>query len=223
MKLISAANHRFAPFLENFEAQCKEVGYDHQVYDLGDLGRGISLPVDHPRFQRQGFYHTMQPGQGWRSKGLHKPRVIADALQRFSDEDVIGYLDADACPVRRFDELLSIDFDVLVTQRRPGEPGHEVLGPINAGVIFFRPRVLDRIDRWAELTAQLGNDQLALRRWIEQVSLSVATVPCLQYNYYYFPEPPPKDVKIYHFKEDPTVRPWFERFRSGRTSNQAAS
>ena len=210
MQLVTAANAPFVRYLTNLETQCQRLGYPLQVYDLGGLGRGTPAIVDHPTFHTHGHYHQMHGD--WHSKALHKPTVVQAALA----DQPLAYLDADACPVQRFDEVWESEFDIGVTVRDPQEPHSQTLGEINAGVIFFRPSVKPFLPRWIALTEELRNDQLALNAWIREPGLCVRRFPTRIYNYYYFPETPGPNVKIYHFKQDPQVRPWFDRFVTAR-------
>jgi hypothetical protein len=206
MQLVTAANAAFVRYLTNLETQCRLLGYPVQVYDLGGLGRGVSAEVHHPTFQQRGHYHQMHGA--WHTKALHKPKIVQDALK----DDLLVYLDADACPVQRFDEIWDHDFDIGVTVRDPHEPHSAILGKINAGVIFLRPSAKPFLSRWVTLTRELGNDQLALNALIQEPGIRVHKFPTRIYNYYYFPEKPGPEVKIYHFKQDPQVRPWFDHF-----------
>ena len=202
MKIVTAANLKFKPFLEVLESQCKKLGYTLEIYDLGDLGYGIPSPVEHENFQQHGWYHTMH--ENWRTKALHKPDIIAQALE---DEPIV-YLDADAFPVTQFDEVWDQEFDIGVTLRSEHTP---ILGPINAGVLFFRPSAREAVQEWQQLTQEVGNDQRALCHMLQDGKHKFHGFPTRVYNYYYFPDVPGPEVKIFHFKEDPLIRTHFNR------------
>ena len=208
MKIITAANGRFEHYVRVLEQQCLKLDYELQIYDLGGLGRGIPLPVASPTFHRHGYYHQMHGN--WKTKALHKPTVVADALVRFNEP--IAYLDADAFPIARFDEIWLKSFNVGVTLRRPNDTSAAILGPINAGVLFFRPEAKAAVEFWQKLTKELGNDQQAMcKLFASNPEFKFHGFPGQIYNYYHFPETPGPETKIYHFKDAPNIRSCFDQ------------
>lgn len=179
------------------------------MYDLGELGFGTPMKVDHETFVELGYYKVMNPDSGWCSRALHKP----DVVQRTQFCGVMAYMDADAFPVSRFDEVEEIDFDIGVTVRDKTEE-YGRLGRINAGVMFFRNTagMHEFVEQWRQATTELGNDQVALNQIIDTGRYKVAEFPTRIYNYYYFPKKPGPEVKIYHFKSLPEIRSEFPHY-----------
>jgi hypothetical protein len=193
MLVVSAADGRFKLFAHQLARRCRLLGYRTKIYDLGGLGFGEHFTVTDRCFVENGWYNVAHPEIQWMTRALHKPAVVRDALAAGED---VTYLDADALPVARFDEVWDAPFDICLTAR--GEDEHTPrLGRINAGVMFFRnsPTGVDAVRRWGAETAAVGNDQLGLSR-----IGGTTTVPTRIYNYYYFPDKPPAGVKILHFK-----------------------
>ena len=206
--IVTSANKRYEKFLEAQQEQCKRLGYQSMVFDLGDLGWGQPQAVTHNHFNEHGWYHQMHGT--WRTKALHKPALIQRAL----DHAPLTYLDADAIPIQNFDDVWDQSFDLGVTQRRADELHQNILGNINAGVLFFRPSARKYLAKWAELTAKHGNDQRGLQDLIRTTDIKVHYFENDKYNWYYWPEKPGPDVKILHFKDDPVVRPYFSRWKA---------
>jgi len=203
MKIITAANKKYDKFLKILESQSNKLNYDIEVYDLGDLGRGIPSYVTDESFIKTGNY--CQVRGPWWSKALHKPIIVEKAL----NQDPIVYMDADAFPVRRFDEIWDTEFDIAVTLRDTNE-NIQMLSPINAGVVFFSPSAQEAVQEWRHFTNLMNNDQLALAKIIKNPKYNIKKLPAYIYNYYKFPEKPPNDVAIYHFKGDPCIRSCFD-------------
>lgn len=202
VQIVTACNKRYEVFLNVLEKQSAKLGYDLSLYNLGDLDRGIPAYVKDELFNSSGKYHRMH-GDWW-TKALHKPKIIEQSLR----DRPIAYLDADAFPIRRFDEIWDSDFDIAVTTRTDEENIH-IFGPINAGVIFFNPSAKPIVKQWLNLTEKMGNDQLALAEIIKNPEFIVKKIPAMIYNYYKFPARPPHNTAIYHFKDDPHVRSCF--------------
>lgn len=179
------------------------------MYDLGGLGFGTPMAVSNTTFVKSGYYKVMNPDSGWCSRALHKPEVI----RRTEFDGVMVYMDADAFPVAPINEIEAHDFDIGVTVRDKNEE-YGKMGRINAGVIFFRntPGMKAFLKKWSSLTENLGNDQIALNRTIETGTYKVTEFPTRIYNYYYFPERPGPEVKIYHFKSLPKIREEFRNY-----------
>lgn len=193
----------------NLKDKCSELNYNCKFYDLGGLGFGESFEINNESFTKFGFYKVMNETSGWCSRALHKPEII----MKTEFDDVLVYMDSDAYPVSRFDEICDEEFDIGVTVRRNGEK-YGNLGRINAGVIFFRntKKAHEFICRWSEKTKTIKNDQIALNDEISTGRYKVHEFPTDIYNYYYFPEAPDDNVKIYHFKSAPNVRSEFIKY-----------
>ena len=176
------------------------------MYDLGGLGFGEPLVINDENFINHGYYHVMNPKSGWCSRGLHKPQMILKT--KFND--ILAYMDSDAHPVARLDELKTEDFDVAVTVRDNEDYGR--MSRINAGVMFFRNTAKSRefILSWKDRTIKIGNDQIALAEEVATGNYKILELPTRIYNYYYFPSVPDQNVKIYHFKSAVGVRDEFD-------------
>ena len=219
MIVVSAGNKPFRRNLKESQSRIEEFGYTPLIYDLGGLGFGETFEVKDESFQNDGFYHVLK-GTKWKTRALHKPDIILDALSRTEPLSTVVYLDGDAFLVKPIDEIDDMPFDVGVTVRREGESEDEpldshkkVMGQVNAGVLFFRhtQRTLDFVGKWKSLTQQVGNDQLALctllnvnielpRNGIILIGeLNVLTLPTDIYNNYY-EEDMSDEIKIIHMK-----------------------
>jgi len=198
--------------------QAEKCGYKPVVYDLGELGIGEPFHVEDETFAKKGYYST-QVKEGYKSRSLFKPEVVKYCLNTHKDFTV--YLDGDAQLVDSIDEILTGDYDIGVTLRKPSEletEWHkrlfEIAKYVNAGVIFFNytQAALDFVDIWEKKTYEVGNDQKALNQLVcpeeyPKVN-SILTIngvrikffPCEQYNYTYFEEGLEPNMKILHFK-----------------------
>lgn len=198
MMILSAADRRFAHGVEHLQRSARYYGYRFMAYDLGGLGFGTPMPVNDRNFIEKGYYHTMV-GE-WKTRALHKPAVIADCLSQ--TDDWVAYLDADTMLVGDLNAVPG-DYDVGVTVRRAGERC-EIIGRINAGVIFFAPTKQARafVDDWQKLTVEVGNDQRALNLLHQKPGYyRYREFPTSLYNWYYFQEEP-GDARILHFKDN---------------------
>lgn len=212
MRLVTAGNAKFSNFIRESVEIANNLNYPYQVYDLGGLGFGKQSVVENKTFQIHGYYSTLST---WKTKALHKPDIILDAL----DENLIVYLDGDARVVQNIDELEKIPYDLGVTVRKKGEleqeilPHHrKIMGQINAGVMFIRSSAKPFLEKWKEKTKELQNDQFALNALLNPSGkhlkeefiidgLKIKTFPTEIYNFYYFPENKEK-AKILHYKND---------------------
>lgn len=217
--VVTAGNSAFRPIVLKLlqNAQCLDLPV--MVYDLGGLGIGQSRPVASQAFHRDGRYCKL--ANGWPSKGLHKPDLIADALSRMIDErSLLIYLDGDALPVANMIELTDSDFDIAVV-RRPdiesktdGSSFASEIGQVNAGVLMFRPTPATQrfIGVWMETMNRVGSDQLALNRLLpaklipgevrEADGLRIAVLPGA-YNVAYPPANSQNGIataRVLHFK-----------------------
>lgn len=208
----------FKSVIQQTVRQAEKCGYIPVVYDLGQLGIGEPFHVSDETFAKKGYY-TRQIKEGYKSRSLFKPEVVKFCLNKHKDFTV--YLDGDAQLIDCIDEILTNDYDIGVTLRKPSEletEWHkrlfEIAKYVNAGVIFFNPTpaTFGFIDEWEKKTHEVGNDQMALNQLVcpEEYpqANSILTVngirikffPCEQYNYWYFDEGLEKNIKILHFK-----------------------
>jgi len=210
----------FGSIIRDTMRTAQRCGYRTAVYDLGSLGFGEKYALRGERFDANGFYRK-EPVKGYKSKALFKPEIVRKCLSESKDFTV--YLDGDALLAGCLPEILTDDYDIGVTLRdrsELGTPWHEeyfeIAKYVNAGVIFFNytEETLRFVNRWDELTHEVGNDQMALNRLttgndyptpysIKKVGATrVKYFPCKKYNFYYFNEGWPGGVKIIHFKGD---------------------
>ena len=234
-------NYKYGPFPKEFSfkevisetvKKANKFGYVPFVYDLGSLGIGEKYYIDDASFQNNGFYEK-EVMNGYKSKSLFKPDIVKLCMAKY--KDLVVYLDGDVQLVKRIDEVNTTDYDVGVSLRSPFEletEWHrkhiEIVRYINAGVILFRPTqtAAKFVDRWHNLTLEIGNDQMALNQLAcpdtYPTENSVITIdgvrikyfPCTQYNYYYFDEELPYKAKLFHFKG--TVRHYYPfNFKKG--------
>jgi len=193
-------------------------GYKVDVYDLGNLGIGELYRVEDESFVAKGYYEN-EVKSGYKSKSLFKPEIVK--LSMTKHDELIVYLDGDAQLCGCIDEVDTDDYDIGVTLRDAKELDNDwhrdhmdIVKYVNAGVIFFRPtqKTRDFVVSWANLTEQLGNDQMALNKltcpddypaaWSVQVlnGVRVKYFPGKIYNFYYFMEAMALGAKIFHFK-----------------------
>ena len=175
---VTGANERFRPIVEIQRAHLERLGYRSLCFDLGGLGCGPTLTVDDSEFQARGHYHERH---GWKTRALHKPALVARALEAVGDGEVVVYLDGDAICYERVDELAGPGFDIGATVRWRWERGmtadfRAYMGRFNAGVIVFRktPATARFVTAWAAKTEELGNDQRALNALLNPRQREVA-------------------------------------------------
>ncbi len=218
MLIVTAGNHKYKGWLRKFKANTDARGYKCVIYDLGGLGFGEKHEVNDESFQKFGFYNKVLPT--WKTRALHKPSIVRRALEH---NDFTIYVDADTSIVGSLDEVPG-DYDVGITVRRPGElqleplPLHRtIMGCINAGVMFFNntQATRDFVERWANKTMEVQNDQAALNELVNPRKKTLKadekltvhdvrfkTFTSMIYNFYYFPDQPPANVKIMHYKNN---------------------
>ena len=215
--IVTAGNKPFKRVLSFSKKQADSLGYKMVIFDLGGLGFGIPSEVVDDSFHSKGYYQIISGT--WKTKAIHKPDIIKKSL---SSNDWVAYLDGDAVPFKNFDEIIG-DYDIGVTVRRPEEleletiaSHREVMGWVNAGVIFFNNNHKTRIfiEKWYFLTNHLKNDQLALNRlinpdnkplkWGESWDVNGVRVKSFstnKYNFYYFDENA-SAAKIVHYRNN---------------------
>lgn len=219
MIVVTAANRAYRKAVVRCRRKARAFGLDCHIYDLGNLGLGTPWEVTNHTFQSNGYYCTVG---SWRTRALHKPGIVLDALLKYPDQDIL-YLDADAELVGPWPDVAA---DLAVTVRRPDEAAARtkeeatMMGEVNAGVIYFanRPAVHDFVRRWGEETALVRNDQLALNRlvgtglprdgWANRSGVDVRCLPTDLYNFYYFSEQVRPETVVVHYKN----RAWDDPF-----------
>ena len=211
-------NFTFRSVIAKTVKKAEEFGYTAEVYDLGTLGMGKPFRVEDQYFVEKGHYER-EVVKGYKSKSLFKPAMVRACLEEHQDLTV--YIDGDAELRERIDEIDTDDYDIGVTLRDRLElkgdwyqKHMDIVKYVNAGVIFFNPTrtTAKFLDKWEHLTNEVGNDQMALNKLtcpehypeigsIEIIDgVRVKYFPCLKYNYYYFNEKYPSNVKIMHYK-----------------------
>ena len=208
----------FSAVIKETVKKANECGYRPIVYDLGSLGIGCPFHVEDESFASKGYYEK-EAKEGYKSKSLFKPEMVKKCIEEHNELTV--YLDGDAKLCENIDEIQDGNFDIGVTLRDPSEIESEwhqehfdIVKYVNAGVIFFKPTKATKtfIDIWEKTTDELGNDQMALNKltcpdFYPEINsiltlngVRVKYFPCKKYNFYYFDEGLPSDIKIMHFK-----------------------
>lgn len=216
MTIVTAATKDYVPWAKSLQEVCKKLGLECCIYALDDeaeeAGPRFVIPEEVQELARV-------------SRSPYKPLLIKRALEDFGDFTV--WLDADAFPRARFDEIEEQHYDIGVTIRRDTERGLPYTdnayyaGYVNAGVIFANPttETWAFLEKWSNQVAEVKSksDQEALTRiLLEEVDLSnrtgvhqvgdalVGLFPTDIYNFYYWikhwAETPGDDVKIVHGK-----------------------
>lgn len=162
MLIVSACDARMIDLARIWEKRVSGLGYDYLLYDIDDLGYGPKLEMETAAFRA---LDAARPGVF--PDCLHKPVLIKTVCAAYPGELVV-YLDVDAFPVARFDEVDDGTFDVGVTIRMNGDSSvprfFAYMGMVNAGVIIFRANERTRayVDAWEAATLDHENDQKAL-------------------------------------------------------------
>jgi hypothetical protein len=213
MLILTAGDKRYSQIAAYAVAKAEALGYRTVAYDLGGLGFGVEWKVRDRSFQKHGYYAEFE--DHFFSTARHKPGVIEHCLRTKST--FVVYCDADAVVIRNIDEVAG-DYDVGVTLRRPEEFGDDVperirtyRGRINAGVLFFNygKAALRFLALWKKAMQKWPDDQWALNEMLcpnlaapPQMyrGIRIRTFPSDQYNYCYFPEEPPVNAKILHYR-----------------------
>jgi hypothetical protein len=213
-------NFRFGRVIATTARNAARFGYGIDIYDLGTLGMGTPYRVEDQHFVKMGHYER-EAVSGYKSKSLFKPALMKECLTK--NKQLTAYLDGDAELRHPIDGVISDDYDIGVTLRDRSELETEwyqdhkdIVKFLNAGVIFFNhtDATFDFMNRWEELTDEVGNDQMALNQlacpdeYPEPCSVHVIEgvkfkyFPCVKYNYYYFFDILPWRASIMHFKGD---------------------
>lgn len=197
--VIVAGDANYSRFVYHAEQSALKFGYDTGVYDLGGLGRGTPFDTT----------VSTQPFQTIPAK----PRIIRHALEQRDPSDVVVWLDADALIQAPIDDIEQHAFDLGVTVRSKPHKD-ERTRTINAGIVFARatPAMFNFLDRWIQLSEELGGDQWALNRLVDfPIQLTDQTVnrgdlrvhgfPCRIYNNFMFKKPEiMAQARILHYK-----------------------
>lgn len=216
---MSEVNRKFSfrRVIEHTVDNAARFGYKTVVYDLGGLGIGQPFQVEDETFKQKGYFVVLR--DGYRSKSLFKPDLIKRCLDE--NREFTVYLDGDALLYDRIDEIMTDDYDIGVTLRKAEEISDEwheknadIVKYVNAGVVFLNPtKATTRfVDQWIKTTIEVKNDQMALNKLVcpEEMppvnsirvmnGVRIKYFPGVKYNYYYFEDSLPQDLKIVHFK-----------------------
>ncbi len=133
MKFLIAANLKYKEMADISIGRVKALGYQCEVYDMGDLGTGTDIR-DH--------FDVELPLSKFDICRL-KPHLILRTLK--DCEETLVYLDADAFLMHRIDEIEAIEFDLGLTYRYSKDNRY-----VNAGVIFSRQGAVGFIQKWID-------------------------------------------------------------------------
>lgn len=112
----------------------EKLGYKYELYDFGELGRGISVPE---------LFGCKDKLENRFDMARLKPRILLHALE--AHDEMVVWLDADAFVVERIDEVDSKDYDIGLTYRYRKTNGY-----VNTGVMFLYPTKRSKlfIQKW---------------------------------------------------------------------------
>lgn len=200
MLIVQAGTPDYAEMMDECARRCGLLGYRYARHELKpdpiDFG-GDTPPC------------TFKPGM---LEGIPTDGTLA------------LWLDADAFPVAPLDDLdcmESDEYDVIVTLREPEYIGKSqpITNYIQAGVVGFCGwHSAYFVERWQQVTVDVGNDQLALneivghgwtdQEWLESYGKTIETpdgffvliLSAAVWNFGDWNRRPPPDAKILHFK-----------------------
>jgi hypothetical protein len=164
--------------------------------ELSDLMLRRTNKAGYPikRINLPDSYRVVQ-SEGWQALSPWKPEIILDELSQ--SNELLVWIDGDACALKNFDEVDSGDYDFAVTVRH---------GPvdyyrrINAGVLFFYPtrKAFDFLEQWIDEIPNTPHqsDQQALNQLLNPAGCK--TCPCEVYNFCDWHSDPLPETKIVH-------------------------
>lgn len=220
--IITAADAAMESVLQSSLKQYAVCGYSPLIYSINNSLKTVPGIPFYPDAIKSLDYSNNKLKR--RGVSPYKPKVIRHAIETNLNEGMIAWLDADAFPIRRFDEIETmVDFDIGVTLRQYSEKCEieeyrEWYNYINAGVIFIRPSpaVLKFVDEWIIQTeeSEFNSDQHALNKIFLRHNdmkqrnvvfscgdIRVRLFETEVYNWHYFPYEPFHETKIVHWKE----------------------
>ena len=218
LTIITAGTGEYAPMIRRTMENAARFGYKVLPFDLGGLGFGERFDVTRADFKL-----------GVVPPATFKPRLIKHAISN-SEPGLFAWLDGDAVLVGDVEELESAPFDVAVTLREDEQIGktHPWTNYLNSGVLFLRSGVRTGafLDAWESKTLELPTDQGALNEvvgpgwtdaqwsasrgtlWQSPCGAYVHILDCYRWNFWHWPQKPPDDVKVLHYKSG--VRSYFK-------------
>jgi hypothetical protein len=207
MIVITAGTADYLAIINAQANNCKSFGYDHRIFDLGDLGIGTPAAPPMNDLAPQYYGHSLPPA-------TFKTDLIVAAMQMETGKTVC-WIDADCLPIKPF--MPPGDWDAAVTLRPAGEIGRagiRAMDYLNAGVIWFRNAAFAG-DWWKE-SHRLNTDQdglnevvgpnLIAAEWraamgktiVTPAGYRVAVLDAGRWNCWRIP--PPADAVVLHFK-----------------------
>lgn len=204
MIVVTAGTAEYRPIIEKQALQCRALGYEHRIYDLGGLGIGQPFEVREADL-KPSIGDSLPPA-------TFKPRLL---MRNFVPGQIVCWLDGDCLPLRSF-EPFSVS-DAAVTLRPAAEieqSGVRSLDYLNSGVVWIRN--LDFAAEWLRQSEMLNSDQDGLidavapafkkRQWINALGKTIITplgfrvkvLDAMQWNCWHLP--PKAETRILHFK-----------------------
>ena len=216
--VVTAADEKFNPIIGFWRERVRTCGLTPIIFDLGGLTSRFSsfkntykFEATVPKFDQfreNGYYQTLADG-AYKSKAIHKPAVISEAMKVISKggkEESFLYLDADAF-LRGVPTSMEGQWDICVTlrptseQKKISDEKRAFIGLINAGVIWFNntSAATEFMYEWYDRTYQEMNDQRALNLICQEAEIGkvkvislkngkkvrLMAVPTILYNNYY--------------------------------------
>lgn len=167
--------------------------------DLSDLMIERSFyPVERHRLSDE---YRIKVSNVWQPLSPWKPGFILNELVRTPKNELLVWVDGDACILQSIEELDTKDYDFAVTAR---------VGPwyfhrrINAGVLFFYPtrKAFDFLEQWMDeiFNTPNGSDQQALNQLLN--GIEHRAFPCEIYNWCDWFSYPTDHTKIIHCRAE---------------------
>jgi len=199
-RIVTAGNEKFKEMIPYSVAKAEALGYEVDVYDLGELGFGRTLSTEalDVSVLPSGFIPC-----------LFKLTAIAESLRTWLEPVV--WIDGDCVVMDRIDELFAFSGDIAVTRRPEREVAavgaNPLAGFINTGVMAFNPTnaTTDFFGLWRQEAIRLNHEQGAMNSLLKKgvPSTIFEEFPCEVYNNYYFDGAfgqSQEGAKILHYK-----------------------
>lgn len=139
--IVVASDNNLIDFVNPCIDSIQKNGYEPIIYDLGGLNFGIP-------FEAKTSHTSLQ-------KFPKKPFVIKNALSNLPKNSWLAWIDIDCIMQHSIDDAIDNSYDIGVTFRK---------NHLNSGVNFWKhnQRSLNFLDKWGEVSLELGGDQNAL-------------------------------------------------------------
>ena len=211
----------YRSIIEAQARKCKEFGYRHRIYNLGNLGIGEFRAVPDSDFKLQVNGDSLPAA-------TFKAALVAENLAEAKLGDLVMWMDADCLPLRDLAIPRSYgEFDAAVTLRPAAEIGlsnNSALDYLNSGVVGIRNTQAGSYlcDLWSVMSRDMNTDQGALNEavtglhglpiWLDKstweksrgnvivapIGARVLMLDCTEWNSWAFPPSP--QARILHFK-----------------------